>query len=226
MATKRTVTLKSPVGLATAIVTDEKDHLQACWRRGVFYEAPMLEHIWCAYPGSTFVDCGSAIGNHTLFFAKLCVVDTVLSIEPVRKSFDLQREVLELNGVDNVILCNSAMSDKPGKGRMEKLQARPWNQGMWRLVESAQGQVDVTTIDECVRLYGLEQVDLIKIDVEFSECKVLTGAMRTLERDHPVVFVEVTEATAGRVKKMMGQLGYKQMAVWNASPTLEFVWMG
>jgi FkbM family methyltransferase len=224
----REVTLTSSVGTARAIVTSETDHLFATWRRGKFYEAAMLEHIWCSYggKGQVFVDCGSSIGNHTLFFAKFCC-SGVVSVEPVKKSLDLQKKVIALNGLTNVQPLNFALSDRVGKGRMEKLlpNSPAWNQGMWRLVEG-KGDIEVRTVDSIIQSLNIPRVALVKIDVEFSELKVLRGAMQTIRRDHPVVFVEVTDKTRQNVSEFMTGFGYLEIGKWNASPTYEYMWGG
>jgi hypothetical protein len=60
--------------------------------------------------------------------------------------------------------------------------------------------------DQITRVYSLDEylhrnkitspVSLIKIDVQGFEVKVIRGAMRTILRDHPVVFCEVTPEAA------------------------------
>lgn len=193
----------------------------------MFYEAAMLEHIWCTYggKGQVFVDCGSSIGNHTLFFAKFCC-DGVVSLEPVKESLDLQCDILKLNGIiDKVIPIHCALSDKEGNGRMEKLPAKPWNQGMWRLVEDNAGDVQVATLDHIAVNFGMPKVSLIKIDVEYSEMKVLRGARQTIERDHPTIFVEApTKESHAEVTKFLIGFDYLEVGCWNASPTYEYTY--
>ena len=90
------------------LVKDENEYLQRYWARGDIYEYDlygsdlmrraagwlfdkvshrvkrvrrqgMLSYIQDNYRGGTFVDVGSCIGNHTLFFAVGCQASQVLS---------------------------------------------------------------------------------------------------------------------------------------------------
>ncbi|NIP84985.1 MAG: hypothetical protein GTO03_05265, partial [Planctomycetales bacterium] len=74
-------------------------HIQAHWLRGEFFETRLLEYIYWHFKGRVFVDVGSNIGNHTLFFAKFCRPKGVISIEPHAPSLAHQVEVLQTNGV-------------------------------------------------------------------------------------------------------------------------------
>ena len=51
------------------------------------------------------------------------------------------------------------------------------------------------TVDSVVTDQELERVDLIKIDVEGHELRVLSGAVATLERFRPCILIEVFEET-------------------------------
>ncbi len=225
----RQVKLYSGSGFATAIVKDEREHLQKWWRRQAFYEAGMLEWIRRHYSGGTFVDVGSCIGNHTLYFATFCDCERVISVEPVRSSFEHQCEVLALNGLlDKVTLLDVALSDEPGKGYMEPFTAAGQvNAGMYQL-GPAKGRSDdiwVTTLDAILERERVDDVTLVKIDVEFHELQVLRGAVKLLERQHPALFVELSPKGSyyADTVAFLSQFGYEIRSQHNISPTYEFV---
>lgn len=221
----RQVTLKCNAGTAKAIVTSETDHLQAAWRRGGFYEAGMLDYIHNHYSGGTFIDCGSAIGNHTLYFSKFCNCD-VVSIDPIIQSLNIQRDVLRLNSISNVIRIQAALGHCSGIGRMEKIQIKnqaAWNMGMWTLVRDNSGNIPIMTLDSIVSKLRIENVTLIKIDVEFSELNVLLGAKEVIQAHSPVVFVECpSDKSLDDVIGYFAEFGYVAGKRFNASPTYEF----
>lgn len=207
---------------ASVIVGDPSQHLQKQWIRGRFYEDQMLEYIAATYSGGqgTFVDVGSSVGNHTLFFALFCTSGPVISIEPVVKSLQLQRRIIELNDLaDRVQFHNVALSDKPGRGRMERF-GPPAFDGMHQLVDG--DDVEVATLDSIV---GQERVHLIKIDVEYHEIEVLTGAQATIARDRPVLFVECVDRVNFNTMTdmLVGEFGYRVGRKFNASATYEFL---
>lgn len=227
----RQVRLYSGSGYATAIVKDEREHLQKSWRKQAFYEAGMLDWIRRHYSGGTFVDVGSCIGNHTLYFATFCDARRVISIEPVRSSFEHQREVLALNGLlDKVTLLNVALGEEPGRGHMgSSAPVGHNNAGMYQLGPGlGQGDdVEIYTLDTILELEQeqVNDVTLVKIDVEYHELPVLRGAVRLLERQHPALFVELSPAGSyyADTVAFLERFGYEIRSQHNVSPTYEFV---
>ena len=67
--------------------------------------------------------------------------------------------------------------------------------------ENAAGQevekVPVITLDAFVAEKGIERVDFIKMDVEGAEPMVIAGARRTIERDMPIMMVEINPESLG-----------------------------
>lgn len=61
--------------------------------------------------------------------------------------------------------------------------------------------VQLQTLDDVVAREQIERVDLIKCDVEGAELSVLRGAARTIERDKPIIFLEM-------LRKWARQFGY------------------
>lgn len=201
-APKTKVTLKPPI-----------QRLQSFWKRGRFYERDVLSYIHGHYQGGVFIDAGSNVGNHTLFFAMYCNPSLIISIEPVASYLEHQRENLALNGLGDKVHCfNVALSDASGKGKMVKSRANPrattwqWHQMMHELVEG-EGPTVVTTLDEL--LPDVRGVTLLKIDVEGHELKALAGATKLLQRERPALFLEALTKKVGRgIAAFLQQFGY------------------
>lgn len=164
------------------------------WKRGRFYEAPFLEHLRANYRGGTWIDAGSALGNHTLFMAAFCECACVVSIDPIRASLDWQERILELNGVrDKVQIYHAALADWTGFGTMERFGP---GVGHWRLTRQP-GDVPVVTLDDL----DIPDVRVLKLDVEGSELVALRGARTLLREQRPAVFAECNS------KEEMNQIG-------------------
>jgi FkbM family methyltransferase len=197
------------------ILKPPTQRLQSFWERGRFYEHNMLMYVYERYRGGVFVDVGSNIGNHTLFFAMYCNPSLVISIEPVVSYLRHQRRNLALNdlGSDQVITHAVAVSDRPGTGKMVKGEPNPsprarwaWHRGMHELREGA-GATTVTTLD--LLLPTVTDVTLIKMDIEGSELKALAGAAALLERERPTLFLETVSAKIGQeYANFLRQFGY------------------
>jgi hypothetical protein len=53
--------------------------------------------------------------------------------------------------------------------------------------------VEAVTLDEYVQTKGIAKVDFLKIDVEGAEASVLEGATNVLNRDKPILLIEMHE---------------------------------
>lgn len=181
--------------------------LQSFWQRGKFYENETLGYIYHNYSGGAFVDCGSSIGNHSLFFGMYCKPHSVISIEPVKKSLKHQKANLKLNGIKNIRYFNVALADKPGKGRMVKSKLEPWNEGMWNLELDDKGDIEIVTLDNLLR--RIPNITLIKLDLEGFELQALEGARQTLTKHHPALFIETfPRQQKAKFTKFLRQFGY------------------
>ena len=71
------------------------------------------------------------------------------------------------------------------------------NRGMNRIVESNESlntsKIEVTILDNYIKLKDITRVDLIKIDTEGFEMNVIKGAKDLLKRFRPILFIELDE---------------------------------
>lgn len=135
--------------------------------------------------GGTMLDVGANIGNHGVFLSRL--YEKVLAVEPDPRTF----EVLNLNAslVPNMQCFRIAASDR--NGSVPFVQERS-NVGHSRVVGSQTGE---PTIDvECWRLDDyfpdIDNVRLVKIDVEGHELQAIGGMQKLLDRCSPIVMIE------------------------------------
>ena len=204
-------------------VLDPDEHIQRYWMKGAFYEPGMLEWTRRHYRGGTFIDAGACIGNHTVYYAKFCGADRVVAIEPYRPSFEHLRTNVDLNGLENVEWYNGAISDTPGKGTM--IDASPKNHNNVGMRQVKEGdEIDILTLDSIIEEYELDDVTLLKIDVEHMEMQALRGADKLLREQHPAIFIECPyDETYKEVEAHLAQYGYRSRSQHNATPTYEFI---
>jgi len=67
----------------------------------------------------------------------------------------------------------------------------------------------VETLDS----FNLEYVDFIKIDVEGHEMEVLVGSRMTLERNSPVILIEINPSNKKAVTEYLNSFGYTKQAL-------------
>lgn len=151
-----------------------------------FYESRQLATIrrW-VQPGAVVVDAGANIGNHTVFFARVCGAAEIIAFEPLKTIFPILERNVALNGLGGVRLVNAALGARPGAAALSHFAEANISASAFRPV--ADEAYPVTTIDAL----GLERLDFLKIDVEGSQLQVLEGARDTIARTRPPIWIEL-----------------------------------
>lgn len=116
------------------------------------------------------IDCGSHIGISILYFKHFCLGSKILGFEPDPQNFQVLRKNIKVNGLKKVVILNKALSDTRGK--------RPFyinNRWGWEgsLLKSSRNPYKISVAVDKLSRYINEPVDLVKIDIEGSEEKVL-----------------------------------------------------
>jgi len=171
---------------------------------GTLYELSMLEWIYeRKIPENAIaLDVGANIGNHTLWMAAVCGLQ-IHAFEPVMPHAVYANVVLNsLNHVVTVWPCG--LGSEPGKFYHE-------GKGVLKPGQSKQSTDEAF---EILRLddLGIEDVALMKIDVEGMELDVLKGGLATIERDRPVILTEEWEmSTTNAIQRLIGRFGYRRV---------------
>jgi len=176
---------------------------------GFYQREVMLALRHLAKPGRVVLDVGAHHGLMSVVSA-LTVGPTgqVVAFEPNPLIQDLLRHHLAINRVVAVKLEECGVGDCEGRLPFyARSDAYAWNSSFTRKFADAEGkiepvQVPVTTIDAYVERTKTIP-NIIKIDTEGTEMKVLRGAQRTLQQHRPKVIQEInpssTEAAGLRV---------------------------
>jgi FkbM family methyltransferase len=155
----------------TGILSDDK------YERWLIRTQPVLDFIDSALTRTrTAVDAGAAEGLVTRWLAER--FERVWAFEPVPKSFALLREKPWPAGV---VCHNVALGDKAERRAIE---GRGHSAHVTELRDG--DGVQVCRLDD----FDIADVDLIKIDVEGFESRVIAGAARLIARDAPMIMFE------------------------------------
>jgi FkbM family methyltransferase len=134
-------------------------------------------------PGMTFVDVGANVGYYTALAAERVAGNggRVLALEPSPYAFERLRSMILANRLEHVTPVHAGLSDAPGHLNLY-LGVGSHNHAPTMVAhENAEAtRVTVLTLDEETERLGIDRIDMIKIDVEGYEPKVLAGARRLL----------------------------------------------
>ena len=140
-------------------------------------------------PGDVCLDVGANIGVMSLCLARLCPDGRVYAFEPGRASYAyLERNVAE-NALGNVVPVPLGAYDTNGSLGFAVDATHPGG-AFVATGEAASERIDVVRIDDWIATNLIDRVDVVKLDVEGAEVRVLAGAHRTLARHRPLVIVE------------------------------------
>lgn len=221
----RIVTIRSNKTKIALVAPDVDDSIQCHLRRtGTFYESDLLDLVAGLSLGAGLVlDVGANIGNHALFFVRV-MGRRVHVFEPQDHVRAALIESISLNEADDRVTVHAlAVGQRAGTARLYK--SEPGNLGSASTIHKYDDAdngiaVRVVAIDE---LHLDERVALIKIDAEGADHAVLMGAQETLEKDRPVVTVELDrQSTGDAILRLMEEHRYIAIAQFGDSPTFVF----
>ncbi len=161
--------------------------------------------------GDWVLDIGANIGHYTARLSQLVGArGRVIAFEPVPETFELLAANVSAMPQKNVTLINAAASDAT---RVLGMEIPMFATGLDNLymarVADDRASLQVLCLD--IDAFNLPaRIKLAKIDVEGHELSVLSGMRKILERDHPILIVEVSSP---QVDAFLEPLGYTSRAL-------------
>lgn len=141
-------------------------------------------------------DVGANIGSTVLNYLRCFESARVIAFEPVGSTYT--RLISKVGASSRVCCMNLALGPEPGECLVHHQRYSALNSlhGPINVPEPACPKselVQVTTLDEIVRLNQTEHIDLLKLDTEHFELEILRGAARTLAEERiSFIYSEVT----------------------------------
>lgn len=145
---------------------------------------------WCCTPGSTFIDIGAWNGVCSIYAAQLGC--KVIAAEPDSEALKYLHQNIELNDVQ-VTVHPVCVSDVSGKVRLKTQYENGFGNSMSSILDrnSVVESVEVPSVTLEEFLSGVEDICLIKIDVEGAEVRILKQAKEYLSRTKHTVYVSL-----------------------------------
>ena len=130
-------------------------------------------------PDDSFIDVGAFTGQVSSFAAMRCSQSRVLAIEPDPEFCARIRDNLALNRIDNVEVVGAGLADQAGELSLNTSGGKGWAPSFVDKGLDGSITVPVTTLDEVLSKHDI-QPDVLKIDVEGFEYRVLLGGREAL----------------------------------------------
>lgn len=140
---------------------------------------------------SVCLDIGSNVGYVGIMMAKIASEGLVVGFEPDPTNFKRLRENIGYNNLSNIRVHNFGLGEQSAQKNMF---VNLINRGGNCIIEEQSGvEIAIMKLDDFMIREALPRVDLVKIDVEGYELKVLRGGMQMLTTYFPVLFIEIND---------------------------------
>lgn len=164
------------------------------------------------------MDIGANQGIFTCYAAKRAQCGWVYAIEPDIDNVLWLKTHLELNQISNATVIPKCVGDRTGKAYFRKGDSS----GTGCVVDGSEpgpgiAEVDQVTIEELMTAYSLTKIDLLKIDVEGFEARVLSGAAKQLGSIRRIVLEYHSPTLGEQVIRLLQQKGFRMQQA--SSPT-------
>ncbi len=190
--------LTCPFGAAIVQGRDKMKSLAYGVFKTQFSYLPVIRKLTEGASLSTVVDIGANIGDFTMALARSS--EKIVAVEPGARNFLALESNIAANRIENVLALNVAAHDRNEEVRLVGIDS------MLRIVESESGQIAKgVLLDETFSDLNLGFIDLLKLDVQGHEERVLKGMSETLKRKnvglvvveaHPIRGVSPTKLAA------------------------------
>ena len=193
--------------------------------------------------GVNVLGIGANIGVFTVEWAKhMAGWGRILAFEAQERIFHSLAGNVALNNCSNARPFWAAVTSQPGVVRIPSLNYfAPGSFGSLELRESQGNEdigqkvdyrqdrlVDVSAVS--IDALGLDRLDMVKVDVEGMEMKVLEGGRRTIAQCRPILAVEGLKVDQAALKTFLDGFGYRTfgagmnvLAIHPDDPTIEIV---
>lgn len=179
-----------------------------------FFEKDLAK-IFKSIKKGNFIDIGANVGKYTVMMGNILKNYKVISIEPEIQNFKFLNKSISLNKLSNVLTFNLACSPIRGKRRffIEENGIGMHSFYKTKLKSDSYIEIDTEKLDNIIfkslNKREIQNISLIKIDVEGAEAEVLEGAEKVLGLANPIILIEIwNEELLKKVRKILSPLGF------------------
>lgn len=205
---------------------------------GDFYVANELfldhQYRFCDETIRKAKDCIIDVGGHLGFFSIMANLINanvpIYTFEPHIGNYELLKENLKNNRIKNVYPKNLAVSDSVGEMELQ-LSKEDLNHSLIKAIEPTGiiQKIQTTTLERIFQKNRIEKCDLLKLDCEGGEFKIIYSANEALFKKISSIFLEYHdwcgEGTGADLKNYLTKMGYKvEKYPNNKKPQLGFLW--
>lgn len=178
----------------------------------VFWEQVYAPRMAQVNAPEVVFDLGANIGAFSVWAARRWNPGKIIAVEMETDNFNLLQENIRLNGLENkVIPLNVCVWDENGHVGIKK---HPINHGMHQVSPDAkEGVVPAYTMERLFDLLKVSKVDILKMDIEGTEERILLEKNEALFADGVGILLAELHPTRGvrveRIVEILERIGFE-----------------
>jgi len=143
-------------------------------------------------PGMTIIDCGACLGYYSILaYSIMKGIGTVVAIEPELNNFYTIGENAKELDCPGIIGINKALSNIKKIGVLNVGPRVGWHSLNICHWEGREQEVEIDTLDNVLSDLNISNVNILKIDIEGQELKLLEEARTTIANSEDIyIFLE------------------------------------
>lgn len=154
------------------------------------YEKNTIRHLLkLCKPNFTFIDVGTNIGFYSITMAKFLSQGQVHSFEPNPYIFKLFQNNLALNNLPNIKANPFGLSDKSETLTIRFSKSNLGTSSVYKTNSDFSETIQLRPFDEYCNENNIQNIDVIKVDIEGGELSFLKGATKTINRMPKLILV-------------------------------------
>ena len=188
-------------------ISGHNSELEVQHIRHKLYEPEEIELILKNMDENDIVlDLGANIGNHAIALAAVHPGATIHVFEPIKKTCELLRRNIALNGLTNIDASNLDIAVDAEDGVLNMVQRI-------NLASSREATAGIGPAipKRALRALWPERVDFIKMDVEGAELRIIKSVLDLIQRDRTKIILECYKSTAEQDFADLTELGLEQI---------------
>lgn len=171
-------------------------------------------------PDMTVMDIGANIGAHTVYMSKLVGENgKVIAFEPCKSHTEILFYNLMINNCFNTQLYSYGCSDNDATMFIdERFKNTKQNENFGcivlknELINKNDEIIETRTIDS----FNFPKIDVVKIDAEYMENKVICGMKNTILKYKPIIIIEIHNNELKNMTDIFDSIDYKIERISNS----------
>jgi FkbM family methyltransferase len=169
-------------------------------------------------PKPIIVDAGAHLGFFSLFVKKLKPYSRIIAIEPLPENLRLLKVNLKLNSIRDVVIVKKALLDNDKRLKLYLPNYVDYDAASTLTYKNTPVKIysiQSISLSKLIKLYNLEKIDLLKMDIEGAEFQIIINDIKLLKKKILYLIFEYHENiksyNKSTVKKILQDNGFKKV---------------